>query len=81
MGMKMNKDKIINKLVENINRSTLECNIIYDILDKNGIVGRKSKEKIKRDFIEKLNVSESEADKIYNTCMEIVVNDFFSKNN
>ena len=77
MGMKMNKEKFISKLIENPNRSTDECNIIYDVLNENGIIGRKNKERIKSDFIEKLKVSEKEADKIYNTCMEIVVKNFF----
>ncbi len=77
MGMKMNKEKVINKLIENTNRSTDECNIIYDVLNNNGIIGRKNKERIKSDFIEKLKVSEKEANEIYNICMGIVVKDFF----
>ncbi len=77
MGMKMNKEKFISKLIENPNRSTDECNIIYE----NGIIGRKSKEKIKQEFIENLKVSEKEANEIYNTCMGIIMKDFFSKNN
>lgn len=78
MGMKMNKEKVINKLIENTNRSTDECNIIYDVLNNNGIIGRKNKERIKSDFIKKLKVSdEKEANEIYNTCMGIVLKDFF----
>ena len=34
MGMKMNKEKFISKLIENPNRSTDECNIIYDVLNE-----------------------------------------------
>ena len=81
MGMKMNKEKFISKLIENPNRSTDECNIIYDVLNENGIIGRKSKEKIKQEFIENLKVSEKEANEIYNTCMGIIMKNFFSKNN
>lgn len=77
MGMKMNKEKFISKLTEKTNKSIEECNIIYDILNKNGVVGRKNKEKINEDFIKELNISESEANKLYNICMEIVVNNFF----
>lgn len=77
MGMKMNKEKFISKLTEKTNKSIDECNIIYDSLNKNGIVGRKNKEKIKEDFIKELNISESEANNLYNICMEIVVNNFF----
>ena len=38
-------------------------------------------EKIKQEFIENLKVSEKEANEIYNTCMGIIMKDFFSKNN
>ena len=77
MGMKMNRETGINMLLEKTHRSINECNIIYDVLNENGIIGRKNKERIKSDFIEKLKVSEKEADKIYNICMEIVVKNFF----
>lgn len=77
MEMKMNKEKFISKLTEKTDKSIDECNIIYDILNKNGIIGRKNKEKIKEDFIKELNISKSEANNLYNICMEIVVNNFF----
>lgn len=77
MGMKMNKEDFVNNLLGITHKSIDEGNIIYDILNKNGIVGRKNKEKIKEDFIKELNISESEANKLYNICMEIVVNNFF----
>lgn len=76
MGMKMNKEKFISKLTEKTNKSIDECNIIYDSLNKNGIVGRKNKEKIKEDFIKELNISESEANNLYNICMEIIMKNF-----
>ncbi len=77
MEMKMNKEKIVNKLIEKSHKSIDECNAIYDVLMKNSIVGRKNKEKIKADFIKNLNMSEVEADKIYNISMEIILKNFF----
>ncbi len=47
----MNKEKCISKLVEKTNKNIDECNAIYDVLNQNGVVGRKNKEKIKIDFI------------------------------
>lgn len=76
MGMKMNKENFVNNLLEITHRNIDECNIIYDILNKNGIVGRKNKEKIKEDFIKELNISESEANNLYNICMEIIMKNF-----
>lgn len=76
MGMKMNKENFVNNLLEITHRNIDEYNIIYDILNKNGIVGRKNKEKIKEDFIKELNISESEANNLYNICMEIIMKNF-----
>ena len=50
MEMKMNKEKIVNKLIEKSHKSIDECNAIYDVLMKNFIVGRKNKEKRRYDF-------------------------------
>ena len=75
--MEMNKGKIVNKLIEKSHKSIDECNAIYDVLMKNSIVGRRNKEKIKADFIKNLNMSEVEADKIYNISMEIILKNFF----
>ena len=47
MAMKMNKEEIINVLLEKTHRSIDECNTIYDVLNNNGVVGRKNKEKIR----------------------------------
>ncbi len=73
----MKKNNIINALKERTNRLENECNIIYDILEKHSIIGRKNKEKMKNDFMEELNVSEKEADEIYNISMELIMKDFF----
>lgn len=79
MVMKMNREKVINELVEKTKRSSEECNTIYEVLEKHSIVGRKNKEKIKVDFIEKLHLSENEADEMYNIAMTIVLKEFFNK--
>lgn len=54
------------------NKSKQDC-IINDILNSHFIIGRNNKEKIKTDFISKLNFSKKEADELYNICAEIIV--------
>lgn len=70
---KKNKKFVIEKLIEMTHMSENECIIINEILENHFIIGRKNKEKMKNDFISKLNVNEKEADEIYNICMEIIM--------
>lgn len=77
--MEMNKDKIINELIEKTRKTNEECNVTFEILEKSHIVGRKNKEKIKAEFMNKLNITEDEANEIYNISMELILKDFFKK--
>lgn len=77
--MEMNKDKIINELIEKTRKTNEECNVIFEILEKSHIVGRKNKEKIKAEFMNKLNITEDEANEIYNISMELILKDFSKK--
>lgn len=69
----MNKGKYIEKLQEVTGKDENECIIINSILEDHFIIGHNNKEKIKKDFIEKLKISKEDADKLYNICMETVV--------
>lgn len=75
--MMKNKEYIIKCLKEKTNRSETDCIIINDILNNHFIIGHNNKEKIKSDFIGKLNISEREADKLYNICAEIIAGGIF----
>ena len=77
MNTKRNKGKLIENLKEKTHRTDEECNIIYEILQEQSIIGRKNKEIIKSKFMEKLNIEESEADELYNISMETILKDFF----
>ncbi|MCI9245866.1 MAG: hypothetical protein HFJ30_01775 [Clostridia bacterium] len=66
-------NNIKEKLKELTNRSDDEITIIDEILNNHFIVGRNNKEKIVADFKEKLNLTDEEADNLYNQCSEIVV--------
>lgn len=71
---------IREKIKEVTRRDDEECNIINDILNNHFIIGHNNKKKIINDFMEKLNISEDDADKLYNECSEIIVKGIFRKN-
>lgn len=76
MEMK-NKEYMINRLKEKTNRTEKECIIINDILENHFIIGHNNKDKIKKDFMEKLQISEDESDKLYNICAELIIKGTF----
>lgn len=67
-------------LQEKTNRSETECIIINDILNSHFIIGKNNKEKICEDFKEKLNLTDEQADDLYNKCMELIVKGIFRQN-
>lgn len=73
----MNKGKFVEKLKEVTKREESECIIINDILENHFIIGKNNKEKIKKDFMEKMQMSEKDADELYNICMRTVVKGIF----
>lgn len=67
------------KLKELTNRSDEEVSIIDEILNSHFVIGHNNKERIKDALKEKLNISEEEADKLYNQCSEVIVKGIFKK--
>lgn len=72
-------NNIKEKLKELTNKSDEEINVIDEILNSHFIVGKNNKEKIIVDFKEKLNLSDEEADNLYNQCSEIIVKGIFKR--
>ena len=72
MVRKMNKTKFIEKLQETLNIEENDAIIINDILENNNIIGKNNKQKIINDIMEKLEKTETEANKIYETTMQII---------
>lgn len=71
---------IKEKIKELTNRSDEEVNIIDEVLNNHFIIGRNNKDKIVRDFKEKLNLTDEEADNLYNQCSEVIVKGIFKRN-
>lgn len=72
MVMKVNKTEFIEELQNRLNYDEEKCTIINDILEDNFLIGKKNKEKMINEFVTKLGVTEIEANKIYETAMNIL---------
>jgi len=68
----MNKEDVINKLVEVTKLDKEKCIAINEILENNFFVGKKNKEKIISDISSKLNMNEMDAEKIYESAMSVI---------
>lgn len=73
MAMKINREKFINELQNNLEKNLDECILIYNILNVHSIIGYKNKEKIINDLLKNLNISKEEANQIYNISMSIIL--------
>ena len=79
MVKQMNKSGFIKELENQTNRSTKDCIVIADCMDNHFFVGKRNKEKIITDLIEKLEVSKEEADEIYNISCNIITTELKRK--
>lgn len=68
----MNKKEFIKELSQLTNLDEEKCAKINEILESHLIIGKKGKEQIINDLIEKLGLDEDKANNIYNTCMDIL---------
>lgn len=68
----MNKTDVINEIKKRLNVDDTIAAKINEVAESNFLVGKVNKEKMLKMLCEKINVSEEEADKIYNTIMDII---------
>ena len=69
---KMNKTYFINTLCERLPYSKDKCIIINSIVEDTFIIGKKNKDIMIGRFINELNVSEDEANHIYEVVMNVI---------
>ena len=79
MVKKMNKQKFIKTIKENLNTSEAQANIINNIIESNNIFSKKNKDKIINDFMEQLNIDKEKAENIYETSLNIITNTIKNK--
>ena len=79
MVIAMNKSGFIKELEKQTNRNTKDCIVIADCMDDHFFIGKRNKEKIIADLIEKLEVTDEEADEIYNISCNIITTELKRK--
>lgn len=68
----MNKKEFIKELSKRTGYDEEKCEKINNILEDTFFIGRKNKEKMIKEFIEKININENEANKIYENIMDVI---------
>ena len=68
----MNKKEFIKKLLKELNYSEEKCILINDILENNFVISKKSKETIIQELMSQLEISETEANRIYDASIKII---------
>ncbi|MBQ2635851.1 MAG: hypothetical protein IJG09_03995 [Methanobrevibacter sp.] len=77
----MTKEQFINDLSAKTGLDINQAGQINDILESTSLLGQSNKEKIISMTVEKLGVSEQQADEIYNASMEILKDNVVDKIN
>lgn len=75
----MNRQKFIEVISNELNYDKGKCEIICDILENHFLVGKNNKNKIVNDFMEKLNIDNPEAEKIYEITSKIISREIKNK--
>ena len=68
----MNKREFLEELSKQTGLDNNKCVLINDIIEETTVIGKKNKEKMIASFIEKLGIDENEANKIYESAMQII---------
>lgn len=79
MVKKMNKTKFLEELKKQTNLSENDTIIVADVLDEYFVFGKKNKDKIISSIEEKLNISDEQANEIYNIAMNIIATNIKEK--
>ena len=72
MEKNMNKNEFVNQLVKQTNYSDENCLKITNILENYFLIGKNNKNKIIKDLMTQLMISNEEADELYNISTNII---------
>ena len=75
----MNKSEFIKELSKQTKYDEEKCTLINSIIEDTFIIGKRNKEKMIERFKNELNFEESQAEKIYETVMNILGNEIKNK--
>lgn len=77
--MIMNKKGFNKELQRKLNYNQEKYRIINDIMESASLIGKKNKDKMISDLMIKLNITNTEANKIYKTSMNIIKEEIRNK--
>ena len=72
MVMKMNKNEFIEAMSKELGYSIDKCTIINDILENNFFISKKSKDPIISELIARLDITDDEANHIYEAAVKLI---------
>ena len=72
MVMKMNKTDFLKELSEITKFDMEKCEIINEVIENNCFIGKNNKIKLVDDLVERLSITEQEAEDIYEKAMGII---------
>ena len=72
MVMKMNKTDFLKELSEITKFDMEKCEIINEVIENNCFIGKNNKIKLVDDLVERLGITEQEADDVYEKAMRII---------
>lgn len=75
----MNKSEFIKELSKQTGYDGERCNTINSIVEDTFIIGKSNKEKMIEKFEKQINLNENEANKLYETVMEIIGSEIKNK--
>ena len=70
----MNKKEVLEKIKTALNCDDETVNKINEVIESTFLIGKNNKDSMIKKLMEKLNISSSDADKIYNKVIEIIGN-------
>ncbi len=79
MVKKMNKKEFVVALSTELSLKEDKCYLISEILENNFFISKKSKDKIIKELIEKLEINSDEATNIYNVAIKIINDEIKNK--
>lgn len=75
----MNKSKFIKELENQTQYDEAKCILINDVIENNFIFGRRNKGKIIMNLQDKVNLSEDDAENVYDISMKIITEEIKNK--
>lgn len=75
----MNKTEFINELAKQLSYSQSKCSIVNEVLENNFFISKKNKDKIVTELMQRLEIDEEEAIRVYDVAIKIINDEIKNK--